>query len=101
MTDSYPDFPGSRSIDTSIDAAKDIAPKVGRLQGLVLASVRNAGARGVTTNEIAELLNIGRDSIQPRTSELKRLGLIRDSGLRRLNENRKSAIVWVAEGADR
>jgi hypothetical protein len=34
-------------------------------------------------------------SIQPRTSELRRKGLIRDSGKRRQNATGKSAIVWV------
>jgi hypothetical protein len=35
-------------------------------------------------------------SIQPRTSELKRKGLIRDSGQRRPNCTGKKAIVWTA-----
>jgi len=36
-------------------------------------------------------------SIQPRTSELKRKGLIMDSGQRRPNCTGKLAIVWVAK----
>jgi hypothetical protein len=35
-------------------------------------------------------------SIQPRTTELKRKGLIRDSGQRRPNSTGKQAIVWIA-----
>ena len=37
-----------------------------------------------------------RTTVQPRTSELKLLGLIEDSGERRRNRNGKRAIVWVA-----
>ncbi len=100
MADRYPNHPGSRGIDTSVAAAADIAPVSGRLRKLVLEAVRNAGARGITTNEIAELCGIDRGSAQPRTSELKLLGLIRDSGYRRCNANGKKAIVWTAVGGE-
>ena len=97
--DSYPGHPGAPRIDTSITAADWIAPKVGRLQQMVFDALRSAGAYGRTTNELAALLNIDRGSIQPRTSELKRLGRIMDSGQRRANANGKRAIVWVVRSA--
>lgn len=96
----YPHHPGSRGIETSIAAAEWVAPVAGGIRSLVLASVRKSGARGITTNELAELLNIDRGTVQPRTSELRALGSIRDSGYRRLNANGKRAIVWVATGGD-
>lgn len=92
---SFPASPGHRGVDTSVAAAADMAPKVGRLQKLVLNSFTEAGAYGRTTNELAGLLGIDRDSIQPRTSELRALRMIGDSGRRRQNANGKSAIVWV------
>lgn len=95
----YPHAPGHRGIDTSVEAAGAIAPELGRLQKTVLAAVVNAGARGITTNELADRLKIDRGSVQPRTSELRRLGLIRDGGARRPNANGKRAIVWIAGGA--
>jgi hypothetical protein len=98
MLERYPDRPGSRGIDTSDAAADQIAPVSGRLRKLVMSAVRNAGTRGITTNEIAWLHDIDRGSIQPRTSELRALGHIRDSGMRRRNENGKLAIVWAATG---
>lgn len=98
MADSYPNYPGSRGVDTSEAAAAAMAPKIGRLQRTTLQIVKNAGLRGITTNEIAELCDIDRGSVQPRTSELKLLGLIRDSGYRRCNANGKKAIVWIATG---
>lgn len=92
----YPNNPGDRGIDTSIAAGEAIRPILGNLQRMVLAAVRDAGERGVTTNELAARLDMGRDSVQPRTSELRRLGRIADSGRRRPNANGKAAIVWVA-----
>lgn len=92
----YPNAPGHRNVQTSMEAADALAPKLGRLQRLALATVRNAGWIGLTADELAALLEMDRYSIQPRTSELKRKGLIRDSGLRRHNCTGKLAIVWVA-----
>jgi predicted transcriptional regulator len=92
----YPNAPGHRGVSTSMEAADALAPKLGPLQKTVLDAVRNAGARGLTTNELADRLRIDRGTAQPRTSELKRLGLIRDSQVRRPNSNGKRAIVWVA-----
>lgn len=95
-----PNTPGHRGVDTSVEAAKDIAPHTGRLQSLVLAAIRDAGAYGRTTNEIADHLEISRDSIQPRTSELRKNRVIVDSGQRRKNANGKSAIVWTLAGLE-
>jgi len=94
----YPETPGHRYVDTSIEAAAAIAPKCGRLQRLALAAIKETGVSGLTTDELANRLGVDRGSIQPRTSELKLLGLIRDSGQRRRNLNGKRAIVWTAAG---
>ena len=93
---SYPDLPGHRGISTSIAAAADIAPKLGRLQRLAEETIRAAGRSGVTADELAARLELDRWSIQPRTTELKRKGLVVDSGMRRPKCTGKSAIVWVA-----
>jgi len=93
----YPNEPGHRGVDTSIEAARAIELSVGHLQRVALRAIRAAGGRGLTTNELAATARIDRDSIQPRTTELKLLGLIRDSGGRRPNANGINAIVWVAE----
>ena len=91
----YPDAPGHRSVETSIAAADALAPKLGRLQRMAETTIRNAGAHGLTADELAARLDMDRWSIQPRTSELKRKGLIRDSGHRRPNATGKLAIVWT------
>lgn len=92
----YPDAPGHRHVDTSRAAADALAPKLGRLQRIAEATIRAAGPNGLTADELAARLNMDRWSIQPRTSELRRKGLIRDSGQRRPNVTGKLAIVWIA-----
>ena len=93
---SYPDAPGHRNVETSIAAADALAPKLGRLQLLAKSAICDAGTQGLTADELAARLDMDRWSIQPRTSELKRKGLIRDSGQRRPNATGKLAIVWIA-----
>ena len=93
---SYPDAPGHRNVETSIAAADALAPKLGRLQQMAQSTIRQAGTQGLTADELAARLDMDRWSIQPRTSELKRKGLIRDSGQRRPNATGKLAIVWIA-----
>ena len=92
----YPDVPGHRGVATSIAAAADIAPKLGRLQRLAEETIRAAGPVGRTADELAEQVDLPRWTIQPRTTELRHKGLVVDSGMRRPNCTGKSAIVWVA-----
>ena len=92
----YPDAPGLRSVETSVAAAEALVPKLGRLQELTKAAIAEAGLAGLTADELAARLGLDRWSVQPRTSELRRKGLIRDSGLRRPNLSGRSAIVWIA-----
>jgi len=91
----YPDAPGHRNAETSIAAANALAPELGRLQRMAVRAIRDAGENGLTADELAARLGMDRWSIQPRTSELKRKLLIRDSGQRRPNCTGKLAIVWV------
>ena len=92
----YPDVPGHRNVDTSVAAAAALAPKLGRLQRMAQDEICDAGWLGLTADELAARLDMDRWSIQPRTTELKRKGLIRDSGQRRPNRTGKQAIVWIA-----
>ncbi|QIK78437.1 hypothetical protein G7077_05490 [Sphingomonas piscis] len=92
----YPEAPGHRNVQTSIAAADALAPKLGRLQRLAQLAIRDAGANGLTADELASWLGMDRWEMRPRTSELRRKGLIRDSGQRRRNCTGKLAIVWIA-----
>jgi len=91
----YPDAPGHRWVDTSMVAAADISPKCGRLQRLALEAIRDSGFVGLTADELVSRLKVDRYTIQPRTSELRHMGLIADSKQRRRNRTGKRAIVWT------
>jgi hypothetical protein len=73
----YPHAPGHRNVETSVAAADAVAPKLGRLQRMAEAAIREAGQRGLTADELAARLSMDRWSIQPRTSELERRTLTR------------------------
>ena len=92
---SYPNAPGSKGGETSEAGAAAIAEAAGRLQRLVLTAVTEAGATGVTVVEMATRYGLDRMSIQPRFSELRRMGKIADSGRRRKNPSGVSVIVWT------
>ena len=95
----YPDAPGHRGSETSILAANDLAPDLGRYQAMALRFIRAAGTNGLTAEELAEAMGVSRTTAQPRTSELKVRQLIKDGGkdLRRRNlSSGKLAIAWVA-----
>lgn len=97
MTDApYPDAPGHRNVETSIAAAEALAPKLGRLQRMAEHEIRESGEDGLTADELAARLDMVRWAARPRISELKRKGLVRDSGQRRRNCTGKLAIVWIA-----
>lgn len=90
---SYPTFPGYRNTDTSQAAANDIAKRISPLQALVLRALDEYGP--LATFEIAEKMDRSYRSIQPRTTELRLDGKIKDSGERRIDPaSTKSAIVW-------
>jgi hypothetical protein len=90
----YPHSPGHRGVETNIEAADSLASRLGTLQNLTLNFIARRGAFGATSDECTAGLGIDRGSVQPRTSELSRKGLIIDSGLRRRNGTGKRAIVW-------
>jgi hypothetical protein len=92
----YPNEPGHRGVETSVEAADAIASVSARLQRLALRAIHAAGTDGLTADELAATVGVTRWTIQPRTTELRRKGLILDSGVRRRNVTGKRAIVWTA-----
>lgn len=87
----YPDTPGHRGIDTSVDAAEAMKPTKSRLQDDVLKELANSPA---TSFQLADRMGISYAAIQPRTTELRILGKIIDSGQRHKGDNGRSSIVW-------
>jgi hypothetical protein len=93
----YPVWPGSKgSAETSAEAATAIAPEVATIRARALVLIRGAGRHGLTSEELANKMGLPRVSVQPRTSELRNLGKLADSGQRRENASSgKRAVVWV------
>lgn len=88
----YPEVPGHSGDDTSKEAAVDMQSSVPPLRNRVLRYLRG---RYMTVHECAEAMGASIPSIQPRFSELRRLGEIEDSGNRKTNRlTGKRAIVW-------
>lgn len=83
--------PGAQMSETSRAAAKSVVVTAATLREAVLEELKRAA---LTADEAAAALDQSVLAIRPRLSELKRLGLIEDSGIRRTNESGKSAAVW-------
>lgn len=88
----YPHTPAATHDDTSQRAAKDMAPKAHTIREAVLKTIKH---EPVTVHECAARLNMPVATVQPRFSELRKMGMIEDGGDRRLNQaSGKRAIVW-------
>lgn len=90
----YPRAPGYRRRATSKAAADAMAPRAVKLRDLVLAEIKKKPG---TADEIAARLRQTVLATRPRTTELSKLGLITDAGIRRSNVSGRSAIVWRAK----
>jgi DNA-binding transcriptional ArsR family regulator len=93
----YPRHPGSKQpVDTSAAAASAAAPESEALRAACLSTLRGSE---LTADEIAERLGRSVLSVRPRVTELKRLGCVEDTGLRRKNVSGKSAAVVRAKAS--
>lgn len=92
MADYYPDIPGAKGPDgTSQEAAEAIAPCVSYLRRVAMRSLDKLGK--ATVLEAVAFAGVARESLQPRFSELRALGLVEATGERRRNPSGKSAAV--------
>lgn len=92
MANAYSDAPGAKGPDgTSQEAAEAILPSVSRLRRLALRTLCQLGA--ATVLEAVPVAGVTRESLQPRFSELRAMGLVEATGERRRNPSGKSAAV--------
>ena len=91
----YPTHAGFTDASTSRQAAVDITQsgRKDKLQAVVMAVLKNH-SNGLTPDECANYMEVDILSIRPRFTELKRLGLIEDTGERRLSNNGKMQKCW-------
>lgn len=92
MVDRYPNIPGAKGADgTSQDAAEAITPNISDLRRLALIVL--AWLEEATVLEVVATAKGTRESLQPRFSELRAMGLVEPTGARRRNPSGKSAAV--------
>ncbi len=92
MVDRYPDHPGAKGNDGTSQAAADaIAPSVKFLQTTAMRALAKLGR--ATVLECVAITPYPRESLQPRFSELRTMGLVEPTGERRRNPSGKSAAV--------
>jgi hypothetical protein len=88
------EFGGARVDDpeTSHTAAASVDPTP--LHAIIATTLATAPA-GLTTHEIAARCRIGYWTITPRMVEMKRKGLVVDTGQKRKGESNRRSIVWA------
>ena len=92
MTERYPNAPGAKGPDgTSQSAAEAIAPSARHLRTLAMRCLGKLGE--ATPLEAVAISGVTRESLQPRFSELRAMGLVEPTGARRRNPSGKSAAV--------
>lgn len=95
MVDRYPLQPGSKgkgtTRDTSAASAAAIAPNASHLRNIALRTLARLGAASVL--ECCEAAGLPRETLQPRFSELRKLGLIEPTGQRITNPSGHSAAI--------
>ena len=92
MADRYPETPGAKGPDgTSQDAAEAMKHCVSYLRRVAMRSLDMLGE--ATVLEAVACAEVARESLQPRFSELRAMGLVEPSGARRRNPSGKAAAV--------
>jgi hypothetical protein len=87
---------GHCGLGGSPDAAAMKAATVGVDRAKVLGVIDGAGPAGISGDRVAATLGWLPFRVRPRTSDLRKAGLIFDSQRREKNANGISCIVWVS-----
>jgi len=91
----YPEGPGWRDNEASIAAAEAVAPDTASIRDRVLRAIAGAWLTGgLTADEAAARLALTPFTVRPRVTELRIMGKVVDSGLKRRNESTLLATVW-------
>jgi hypothetical protein len=83
--------------ETSLDAYRSVKPAITSLQSLVLSTLREAGEKGLTDEELTDRhSDENRSTYRTRRAELVRRGLVRATGQKRRLRNGRQGRVWIA-----
>jgi len=94
--DHYPNSPGYRQRDTSMEAAA-LVTGVDAINARILDAL---AVRPMTDYELAECLGETHRRVQPRRSTLTASGKVIDTGTRRKSPFNRAAIVWGLNNAN-
>ena len=91
-------FPPHNKTDTSIAAAKSIAPEMNNLEQLTISIIAKAGSDGMTNEEISDASrwygrHMSLQCVCARANKLISAGKIEDSGNRRRGKSGRAARV--------
>lgn len=81
---------------TAAAAAAKAKPGSGTQRGRVLRCIVDAGAEGVTDDQVRDRLGLELNTIRPRRLELVEAGYVIDSGDTRMTPSGNPAVVWLA-----
>lgn len=89
--------PYASGSDTSQAAAESMADHLSRLERTVLNLIRAFDDHGLTCDELEEKTGLAHTTASARIHALHhKLGLIRDSGVRRKTRSGRFAVAWIA-----
>lgn len=99
MADRYPEKPGfyAHAPETSAQAAESVAEAAKTRSAMALRFITQRGRYGATSDECADRYEWERYSSRPRIAELRKQGVIVDSGNRREGASGRRQAVWVAK----
>lgn len=88
-------YPPSNGVPTSDEAAASIASYAQRQRDIIYHYVIEQSMLGSTAQEAAIALNMPIQTVTPRLLEIRKDGLLVDSGEKRLTTSKRRAIVWI------
>lgn len=83
-------------VDTSHAAAASVSHNTGVLRSRVLHHVMNQGEHGATADEIQRALDLAPQTVTPRCLELRKLGLLERTEVKRPTIHGRLAYVYIA-----
>ena len=88
-------YPPSNGIPTSDEAAARIATHAQRQRDIIYSYVIDQYMLGSTAQEASIALDMPIQTVTPRLLEIRKDGLLVDSGEKRMTTSNRRAIVWI------
>ncbi len=89
------DYIPTNGTPTSDLAAESMRPTVQSIRAEVLDTIHQGKSWGQTCDEIETMIDLPHQTVSARIWELRKAGLVVDSGRRRTTRSGRGAIVWV------